>query len=205
MRTTLLICILAFARTAFAQPDLETGEPRHEGLFIRLTPGFGAAATAAKLPDGTDVSMYGPAGTFGIAIGGALTEHLILAADLSATSVIGPTVKIGDQKTDTSNDVSWTSGYFGASVAYYVMPLNLSISGGAGVFRMALDVPHMDIARTNYGGAAKLGVAKEWWVSPRWGLGATLEATAGAVPDDKTKDNGWGFFGVDLAFSATYN
>jgi hypothetical protein len=66
-------------------------------------------------------------------------------------------------------------------------------------------VPHMDIARSDFGVAAKLGIGKEWWVSQRWGLGATLEAMAGAVPDDATKDKGWGFFGVDLAFSATYN
>src|SRR5262249_40014213 len=60
------------------------------------------------------------------------------------------------------------------------------------------------ISRSNIGGAAKLALGKEWWVSRKWGLGVNLESVAGVVPDDATKDKGWGFFSLDLAMSATY-
>jgi hypothetical protein len=178
---------------------------RHEGLFLQFTPGIGVAATAAKLPDGTNVSLSGAGGTFGLQIGAALTEHWILAADLSGTSVFEPRLKMGDTDVKTVSDVSWNSGYLGASIAYYVMPLDLHVGGGIGVFRMALDVPGMDLQHSNFGGAVKLAVGKEWWVSDRWGLGVNLESMAGAVPDNSVSGNGWGFFSVDLAVSATYN
>jgi hypothetical protein len=198
---------LAYSIHPAAADDLVTDAhaQRHEGLFVQFTPGIGLAATAAKLQDGTTVSLSGAGGTLGLQIGAALTEHWILAADLSGTSVFEPKLKMGDTDVKTVSDVSWSSGYLGASVAYYVMPLDLHVGGGIGVFRMALDVPNMDLQHSNLGGAVKLAVGKEWWVSDRWSLGVNLESMAGAVPDDSVSGNGWGFFSVDLAMTATYN
>jgi hypothetical protein len=178
---------------------------RHEGLFVSITPGIGVAATAAKLTDGTNISLSGPGGSFGLQIGAALSEHWIVAADLSGTSVFEPTLKMGDTEVKTVSDVSWTTGYLGAMVAYYVMPLDLHVGGGIGLLRMALDVPGMDLQRSKFGAAAKLAIGKEWWVSDRWGIGVDLESIAGAVPDDTVSGNGWGFFSLALAASATYN
>jgi len=194
--------------TAAASPARDqsvTSEPIHDGLYLQFTPGIGVAATSAKLDDGSTVSLYGPCGSFGIAIGAALAEHWIIAADLSGTSVFGPTFKKGDMEVKTDQDVKWNTAYVGAMAAYYVMPINLRINAGLGAFRMALDVPNMDLTRSNVGVAAKLGIGKEWWVGNHWGLGVTVEAVAGAVPDDAPADKGWGFFSTDLAVSATYN
>jgi uncharacterized RDD family membrane protein YckC len=202
--TTVLASITLLAGAARTAAADEGDAHRHDGLFVQLQPGFGVAATSAKMPDGSTLSMYGPGATFGIAIGAALSDHWIIAADLSGSSVFGPRLKKDDMTVETNNDVNWSSGYLGVSTAYYVMPLNLRVGGGIGAFRMALDVPNMDIARSRFGGAAKLGIGKEWWVSDRWGLGLGLEAVAGAVPDSDT-DKGWGFFSVGLGLSATYN
>jgi len=140
--------------TAAASPARDqsvTSEPIHDGLYLQFTPGIGVAATSAKLDDGSTVSLYGPGGSFGIAIGAALAEHWIIAVDLSGTSVFGPTFKKGDMEVKTDQDVKWNTAYVGAMAAYYVMPINLRINAGLGAFRMALDVPNMDLTRSNVG------------------------------------------------------
>lgn len=202
--TATVTALASSAHLAVADPAIEARAHPAGGLFLQLTPGVGVAATAAKLPDGTNVSLSGVGGTFDLEIGATITGNFILAADLSATSVVGPTFKMGDAEVKSNNDVSWSTGFAGATAAYYVMPLDLRIAGGLGVFRQALDVPNMALSRSNYGGAAKLAVGKEWWVSPKWGIGINLESVAGVVPDGATKDKGWGFFGANLAVSATY-
>lgn len=204
----LAIGLLLVPLSAAASPPRDqtvTSEPIHDGLYMQFTPGITVAATSAKLDDGSTVSLYGPGGSFGVAIGAALGEHWIVAADLSGTSVVSPTLKKSDMTVETSDDVKWNTAYLGAMAAYYVMPINLRISGGLGALRMALDVPDMDLTRSNFGVAAKLGVGKEWWLGNHWGLGINLEAVAGAIPDDAPADKGWGFFSTDLAVSATYN
>jgi hypothetical protein len=187
------ILIASLARTAAAD---------HDGLYLQLTPGVGVAATSTKLDDGSTLSLSGPGGTFGLAIGASITPSWIVALDVSATAVIAPTAKHDDMEVKTSDDVKWSSAYLGLKTDYYFMPLGFHVGGGLGLFRMALDVPNMDLAKSNLGGAAKLAVGKEWGLSDKWGLGISLESIAGVVPDDTTK--GWGFFSLDLAVSATY-
>jgi hypothetical protein len=149
------------------------------------------------------VSLSGWGGTLDLEIGGGITSHFILAADLSGTAVVGPTVKVGSTQMTANDNTAWSTSYAGLMAAYYIMPLNMRVAGGAGVFRQAVDVPGM-ISTSRLGGAAKLAIGKEWDVSPKWGIGLNLEAEAGAIPDDATKDKGWGFFGADFAVSATY-
>src|SRR5438309_310348 len=59
---------------------LDTGH-RHLGLFIRPDLGFGYFRASAS-PGGVDESIGGLAGTFGIAVGGAMSENSILAFHL---------------------------------------------------------------------------------------------------------------------------
>jgi len=191
--------------SAIVAPLSAAAEPRHDGVYLQVTPGVGVAATSAKLDDGSTVSLSGAGGSFGIVFGAAVTENWIVAGDLSGTSVFSPTLKMNDMEVKTVDDVKWNTGYLGVSTAYYFMPLNVHVGGGIGAFRMALDVPKMDLSRSKVGGAAKLGVGKQWWLGDHLGLGVNLEAVAGAVPDDSPASKGWGFFSTDLAVSATYN
>src|SRR5262249_5303520 len=49
---------------AAADSTIEASTTRvHDGLHLQFTPGFGVAATAAKLDGGTNVSIYGPGGS----------------------------------------------------------------------------------------------------------------------------------------------
>ncbi len=204
MTRKLILLSLLVPSLAAADPSIEAQAHPTGGLFLQITPGFGAAAAAAKLPDGTNVSLSGFSGTFDLQIGASIAGNFVLAVDLGGTSVVGPTFKAGTMQTTANDDVSWSTAFLGGTAAYYVMPLDLRIAAGLGALRMALDVPHMDLTRSDFGGAAKLAVGKEWWVSRKWGLGINLESTAGVIPDDATKDKGWGFFSADLAVSATY-
>src|SRR5215475_4383959 len=76
------ILVASFARTAAAD---------HDGLYLQLTPGVGVAATSAKLDDGSTLSLSGPGGTFGLAIGASIVENWVVALDISGTSVFAPT------------------------------------------------------------------------------------------------------------------
>lgn len=202
----ILAAPLASADPAVDPPPTPLEKPAHSehGLYLAITSGVASAATAAKLTDGTNVSLHGWGGTFELQIGASVTDNFVLAADMSSTSVLSPTFEQADMTVHSNDEVRWATAFIGATTAYYVMPLDLRLAGGLGVFRQALDVPNMSIARSDFGGAAKASLGKEWWVSEKWGIGLNLDSVLGVVPDDSVKDKGWGFFSLDLAVSATY-
>jgi hypothetical protein len=146
-----------------------------------------------------------PGSSIGIGIGYAIAENWLLGLDLGGTVVLGPTLKQGGTEVESDEDVKWSTYYVGAAASHYFMPLNLRVGLGLGALQMALDLPNLPMETSKTGVAARVMVAKEWWVSNRWGLGVSLESTLGAVPDDEDDTKGWGVAGFNLALSATYN
>ena len=206
---------LAFALTAaaVAQPRPAAAQPvaadatahTHQGVYLQLTPGIGAVATATKLTDDTEVSLSGPASSIGIGVGYAIAENWLLGLDLSGAVVFGPTLKQGGMEVKSDQSVTWSTYYAGVAASHYFMPLNLRVGLGLGALQMALKLPNLPMETSKTGAAAKLVVGKEWWVSDRWGVGVAFESTLGAVPDDKDNDKGWGVAAFSLALSAAYN
>ena len=194
-----LIAIPALARAQDQAADLPAVHA-HDGLFIRIAPGIAGAAATTHV-DGTDYTLKGGAGRLGIGIGWSIAPRVVLDAELLGHAVVGPTLDVGGNMSDASNDVTWGVSYAGLGATYFFRN-NVNLSGSVGTLIMSLDAPNMDQARTDHGVGLKLGVGKEWWLSSRWGLGAALELLGGNVPDG---DAHWGVATVGLTMSATYN
>jgi opacity protein-like surface antigen len=203
---TLAAAALVQIRPAAAEPTvIDATAHTHRGVYVQFTPGIGAVATGTKLANDTDVSLAGPGSSIGVNVGYAVAENWLLGLELSGAVVFGPTLKQGGMEVKSDESVKWSTYYAGVAASHYFMPLNLRVGLGVGALQMALDLPNLPQETSKTGVAARLVVAKEWWVSPRWGLGVALESTLGAVPDDKDNDKGWGVAGFDLALSATYD
>lgn len=172
----------------------------HKGFYLRMH--IGPAYFHGTSGD-ADVTIKGPAGTFGFAIGGALTKNFILYAEAFDDIAIRPTVEIGNNSYDTDGS-SGMVGY-GVGVAYYFMPVNVYVAGAVDGTTIVVHDPSSDRrARTDFGIGTNLMVGKEWWVSPNWGLGVAGQfAFGGRMKDDLDQPYNAVAFGV--VFSATYN
>lgn len=185
--------------TALATVPSVAGASPHDGLLVRFTPGFSGAAAASTIDD-SDYSISGAAGRLGVAVGYAVAPRFILTGELVGHTVFGPELEVDGDATGATRDVTWSTSYLGLGASYY-LPSNFYFAGSLGPLIMMLETDRME-SETDLGGAAKLTVGKEWWVSPDWGLGMAFELLGGAVPDG---DADWTVATLGLAFSATYN
>jgi hypothetical protein len=188
--------------TLCATAGLSRAEPyRHDGAFVRLEPGAGAALAGARTDVG-DLALVGPAGSFRLSVGGAVMPGLIVAATASSSVVVGPDLELDGMRIPGDRDAEWGVHFLGGHVGYYVMPLNLYVGGSVGAMVMTWGTPsgesHTDVG---FGGAVVLG--KEWWLSGDWGLGVSAGVTAGLVPSEGSDT--WGVLAPSVAVSATYN
>lgn len=172
---------------------------RHVGFYLNLDLGFGYLGSSAS---STDEKLSGGAGSFSVAIGGALQENLILAGQLWAYSVPDPTYTVGGQSDPGfGRDLGLTG--LGLDLVYYVMPTNLYFSIAPSFTTWSADLGGVKFT-SNTGLGVRLAVGKEWWVSERWGVG--LDGSM-ALTSNKEERGGptWGSFAFGVAFSATYN
>jgi hypothetical protein len=179
----------------------------HDGFFLRLTPGFSALAAAAD-QDGVDVSLSGTGGSFGVNVGFALAPGKILSLDLAQSLVFAPTLKIGDAEFDSDDDVEFGLQYAGVAGTMYFGASNFYLTGGLGAMILTFRAPGTEDAESDVGFGARVGVGKEWWVTPNWGMGVAGELVLGSVTSkDEVSDEdlSFGVASINLAFSATYN
>ena len=197
------IALVLAAAPAAAQPVtyVEAQAPeRHQGLFLRVTPGV--AASAAKTTfEGTDYTLSGGAGRLGISAGWAVAPRVIIMAELLGHATLGPDLETDGMIMGTDDDVAWGVSYMGAGVTTYFRN-NFYLTGTLGAMMMTLDSDDMDVGETGVGLGSKLGVGYEWWLGRELGLGIGLELLGGRVPDG---DASWSVATLGLAFSATYN
>ncbi len=193
-----LVAALA-ARTAQAQVHA------HQGFFLRLDVGGGyleqRAPTNSTLGD---MKVSGGAGAFGVAVGGAVAENLVLAGHLFSNAVSNPSISFSNGSSGSTNDTTSSLVGIGPALTYYFMPVNVYLSGTLAATRLSLRVNGQD-ANSDWGVGTRLALGKEWWVSDSWGLGL-----AGQFSWSSNKDQGTGAptiatWGLGLAFSATYN
>ncbi len=191
--------------TISEEPEEEpVGVHTHDGFFLRLTPGLGfgtfnaSGTTDAPTyhPDVKDPEESGPTSAFGLSLGGAVTENLILHGDFWLWGTLF------EDHDHYQRD--FTSLSFSLGLTYYFMPVNVYLSADVGhsltVLNMYDDGEHE--YETMPGVSLGLSVGKEWWVSDNWGLGLAARGTYGyAKSDDLTVHQGGGM----LLFSATFN
>ena len=186
---------------------------RHDGFFLRMAMGPSVMGAAVELDGGTEIAAGGGGNQLELSIGGAITENLILHADLMAAGVGHLEGEVDGARHDFDDNGLGLAG-IGMGLTYFVMPLNLSITASALAVQASFinprddhdDVPE-EVLGTRGAGIAKLTVTKEWWVSNNWalGVGGSVYGGAGEVETDKGEEGDMGFGGASVMFSATFN
>ena len=182
------------------EPVVGQKEHRHNGFYLRMNLGPAYALMASA---DSDVTVRGPGAMVGGAIGGAVTENVILFVDFVGDSAFNPTVESGGQQFGTSDITASVVG-FGPGTAYYFMPANAYASASLMVAQLSFErvgVP----TDTAVGVGANLMLGKEWWVSNEWGLGVAAQLFAGQIRGGASAVGSWTFLAFGLGFSATYN
>ncbi len=209
-RNGLTACLAAAAMFLVANGTaLAGGEARtHDGFFLRLSTGFGAAN--ADISDATgSLEISGTAGDVNLAVGGMISPNLALHGTLWGWSMSDPDGKLsitgfGSGSGTLNGDL--TMGAIGAGVTYYIMPSNFYLSGSLGMGSLN-GTKDMD-GKTKPGLALDGTVGKEWWVGDAWGLGlnggisyfsSKDDTILGGIPEN------WSGPAFALRFSATFN
>ena len=213
----LIVCTPAFAvlaDTSGVESNITPGAETHDGFFLRLAAGPSGIGAGLKLDSGMEMAAGGEGSQIEISVGGALTNHLILHADLVAAGSGHLEGEVDGSKYDFDDNGLGLVGV-GFGLTYFVMPLNLSISASVLAVQAGFINPRDDEAEempeevigTRGAGMAKLTVTKEWWVSSNWalGVGGTVYGGGGRVETDKGEEGEMGFGGASMMFSATFN
>ena len=197
------------------------GSHEHEGLFLRLSLGGGAAGAKYRERLGervSDVKTRGLAIAFDAALGGRVVGNFILHGNLSFINA--DSNREVDGVKDGSYDAIGTSMWMiGGGGTYYFMPANLYLTlvVGTGGFVETRDYDRSSDFDDDFdevqiesgpGFASSLAIGKEWWVGGRgeWAIGASITGAFYAAPVDVAGVDSTALGNcVSVAFSATLN
>lgn len=209
----LMVCVwiladgVALAQNAPPGPPAATvarGFHTHDGFFLRVTTGFGSAASVAS-QSGREVTVSGGGSAGSAAIGMAINPSLVLCAETTSISTFEPTIEVNGA-TEQFTGGQYQVQYVGVGGSYY-LPSNLYLHGGIGAMWLGLKAPgDTEPDWIGAGFAVKGAIGKEWWVSDNWGLGVAAALVIGSVADDPpNSDVDWKTAIFNFSFSATYN
>lgn len=188
--------------------NVQAGEPRtHDGFFLRLSGGGGAAHSSITAPGLAERISSNGSGDVNFAVGGIIKPNLALHGTLWGWFLQDPDVELslaGYQpvKTSLNGDVDMSA--FGGGLTYYFMPVNIYVTGSAGVGQQTVSGGNNLSGETDYGFVLDLGAGKEWWVGKSWGLGFNLGYSHHSIPDKDVSEH-WSGDAFALRFSATLN
>ncbi len=198
----LLVCVERTAPAQMQAPPPDLKSHRHEGVYVRLY--IGPAYTRMTASEaGSDYAIKGSGGAFGIAVGWAIKDNLILYGQLFDDIAMDPTVE-RDGVSTTANDTAAGVVGPGIGLTYYLMPTNLYLSATLGMTQLTIQEDGEEVGETDFGPGLSAMFGKEWWVSANWGLGLAGQAFFGSMKD-KGGSPTWTTTAFAVVFSATYN
>lgn len=204
-RVAILLVVIGYVSFTGALAPANAGEPKtHDGFFLRLSTGVGAANSSIEAA-GDKIDLHGVAADLNIAIGGVVSRDLAVHGTLWGWSMSDPEADVILGGLPGSGEINGTvtmSGV-GAGLTYYVMPANLYLSGSLGFGRLNLDAGAVE-GDTDNGVVMDLTIGKEWWVGDAWGLGVSGGFTFHSFPDPPVDEN-WSGTSFAVRFSATMN
>lgn len=176
--TTALVCggclIFGLGRARASEPD----SARHLGVQVRA---FGGPALLYAFQDvgpGVSGTTRGVGAAFDFALGAMVSESLALNMDLVLA-------RSADAEHGVLKDTAFSAVHLGAGVTYWWMPANLYFAASLGLSRSSVEGSpiHLEIEiptheQSRIGVGAHLALGKQWWLSRRVGLGATLSLLA---------------------------
>lgn len=188
---TVMVLVLALATPAGATEH-------NQGFFLRLTGGGGFASTSISDPASIDLKLSGLGGGMTAAIGGIVSPNLALHGNVWGWFVSDPDATINGLDAGQLGS-SLNMSAVGGGATYYFMPTNVYVTGALGVGKLSTNGGSSDA-----GVVFDLALGKEWWVSPKWGLGLNAGVQYHNMPDGGV-DQSWSGTTFVLSFSATLN
>lgn len=210
MKPILGLLLIIPCLAAAQEPD---GYHQHDGFFLSmcLGPGFGPITLDASGATYHKLEFSGTGGMVDLKIGGTIAKTISLTADVQGRSISGPDVDVDGIKGSANRNVSAGDQFFGVGVTYYFMPINIFVSGSAGISRFILDDKNNNVSSSSKNGfGLSFKAGKEWWVGANWGLGVSA-GFATSRADDKTDGAEPGYSGklstnkFFILFNTTYN
>jgi hypothetical protein len=165
--------------------------------MLRFTLGFGLSF--AHNSD-TEIGFEGLSAMTSLALGGAVSENLVVQGELYASSNPSPTATL-DGEEIAELDATLNISGLGVGLTYFIMPLNLYLSATLAVGGAVFDPPTSELERAN-GLGINLLVGKEWWVGNDWGIGVAGHVFLMTLRDEVERPVQASAYGI--AFSATY-
>jgi hypothetical protein len=179
---------------------------RHMGVQLRATAGPALLTATQDVGDGQSSEITGVALGFGFALGTMVTDHLAINMDLVLA-------RAGSADYDVLQDAVFTAVHLGAGVTYWLMPENIFLAASVGAARSSvsgepirIDVELPNSESTRVGLGVHLSLGKQWWVSRRWGLGASLGILGStAANPDVGRDTNRVTVGLIAALTGTFH
>ena len=194
--TSLFLLIVALlVATGWAGPRDHDG-----GVFLRLSAGYGTANTSFDVGV-AELEISGMSGDANLAIGGMVTPNLAIHATVFGWFATNPDASLLGVTETLAADVSLSA--IGVGLTYYIMPINMYMSGSIGAGSLTIDTGHTS-GETDMGPAIDLTMGKEWWVSDSWALGIAGGFGYHSVPEHGIEGDwtGWSF---GIRFTSSYN
>jgi len=190
-------------------PQQMPGYQTHDGFYLNLAlgPGYTSMSLASG---GSDLMKLGGGGAgLSLALGGAVAPNFILFGHIVGDSASEPEVEVLGVKRGSASGSATVVG-MGVGAAYYVMPVNVFLSGSALATQVTLsDSDGSEALESEFGFGLNLAAGKEWWVSDNWGLGASLQFLAASAKTKEATVTGqkatWTTISFALLLSATFN
>lgn len=175
----------------------------HTGVHFHADLGPGWTSSQAS-DAGVSREFNGVGGVASASIGGAIVPNLILGGEIWGTGAVDPHYSEYGLE-EIRDGISYNVAGYGARLTYYVMPANVYFSATPSITRLSLYDPFSDTTDySEWGFGLRAALGKEWFVSPRWGLGVAGVihfSTNEGGPDGPS----WRTWGGGVAFSASFN
>jgi hypothetical protein len=190
---------------AGASPAVCAERDHEEGFFLRLGVGGGPAGSEIKVGsekiklDGTGVDLE-------VAIGGIIVPNLAVHGTIFGWLITDPDAEIdlsGIPPASGTLDGDFSLNSVGVGLTYYVMPINLYLTGTLGFGQLSLDLGSIS-GDSDTGFSMEAAVGKEWFVSNRWGIGVAVGIIYHSFSDPGVDEN-WSGISIPIRFSATFN
>jgi len=195
----LLVTFALGAGGAEAEPP-----PEHLGVQLRAAVGPAYLGASQSLGGEQRDSVTGFGAGFNVALGAMVSERLALNMDLVL-------LRSADAEHGVLRDTTFSALHLGGGITYWLMPANVHLAASVGLarssvegnpVRFGVELPTGDAS--DLGAGVHLAAGKQWWLSRRVGLGATL-SLLGSIANNPvgTRDSPRLLFGATLAFSAS--
>lgn len=194
-----MLLILVSGQDSHAADASPPGRSHDGGFFLRLAGGAGSSASEFEIPTQT-AKLSGTALDFSIAGGVILKPNLALHGTFFGwVSDADFELSGSDEITTVNTDMT----ALGAGLTYYLMPVNVFISGSAGIGHLSAE-GSQGLGETDKGFAAEICLGKEWWGADHWSVGIAGSFSYHSLPEQDEEER-WTGGSYALRISVTMN